>query len=259
MWSVEYVQVPIEEKSVKEILTENNDATFKNTEGTVTSPTSNLARQVSCDSLQQNNAREHLKDFREPNLVEMGSSLDSESHMTTYMVGSKDKARISGNLDREESVNSVTSSNSDLCRTNNNDDAMHDDQHSIKSADLSIDTPVEAEEEMIQSNISDTQLPSQSEPNLNLLTDGESYDRSQSHPDLKSGDLEKPPDLGRSGSSEFEIISDKEVKDSPKTVEDILKKYKPRTRHTLRDGKYFYLKNKPLRCLFINVFYVKLF
>jgi hypothetical protein len=47
---------------------------------------------------------------------------------------------------------------------------------------------------LIQSNISDTQLPSQSEPNLNLLTDGESHDRSQSHPDLKSGDLEKPPD-----------------------------------------------------------------
>ena len=233
MWSVEYVQVPIEEKSVKEIHTENNDATFKKTKGTVTSPTSDVARQVSCDS-----AREHLKDFREPNLVEMGSSLDSESHMTTYMAGSKDKARISGNLDREESVNSVTSSTSeDLCiRTNNNNDAMHDDQHSIKSADLSIDTAVEAEEEMIQSNISDTQLPSQSEPNLNLLTDGESHDRSQSHPDLKSGDLEKPPDLGRSESSEFEIISDKEVKDSPKTVEDILKKYKPRTRHTLRDG-----------------------
>lgn len=248
MWSVEYVQVPIEEKSVKEILTENNDATFKNTEGTVTSPTSDVARQVSCDS-----AREHLEDFREPNLVKMGSSLDSESHMTTYMAGSKDKARISGNLDREESLNSVTSSE-DLCiRTNNNDDAMHDDQHSIKSADLSIDTAVEAENEMIQSNISDTQLPSQSEPNLNLLTVGESHDRSESHPDLKSGDLEKPPDLGRSGSSEFEIISDKEVKDSPKTVEDILKKYKPRTRHTLRDGKYFYLKNKTLRCLFINV------
>ena len=256
MWSVEYVQVPIEEKSVKEILTENNDATFKKTKGTVTSPTSDVARQVSCDS-----AREHLKDFREPNLVEMGSSLDSESHMTTYMAGSKDKTRISGNLDREESVNSVTSSTSeDLCiRTNNNNDAMHDDQHSIKSADLSIDTEVEAEEEMIQSNISDTQLPSQSEPNLNLLTDGESHDRSQSHPDLKSGDLEKPPDLGRSESSEFEIISDKEVKDSPKTVEDILKKYKPRTRHTLRDGKYFYLKNKPLRCLFINVFMLNYF
>jgi hypothetical protein len=100
MWSVEYVQVPIEEKSVKEIHTENNDATFKKTKGTVTSPTSDVARQVSCDS-----AREHLKDFREPNLVEMGSSLDSESHMTTYMAGSKDKARISGNLDREESVN----------------------------------------------------------------------------------------------------------------------------------------------------------
>jgi hypothetical protein len=48
--------------------------------------------------------------------------------MTTYMAGSKDKARISGNLDREESVNSVTSSTSeDLCiRTNNNNDAMHD-------------------------------------------------------------------------------------------------------------------------------------
>lgn len=235
MWSVEYVQVPIEEKSVKEILTENNDATSKNTEGAVSNPTSILARQVSCDSytLQQNNAREHLKDFREPNLVEMGSSLDSESHMTTYMAGSKDKARISGNMDREESVNSVTS----------NDDAMHDDQHSIKSADLSIDAAVEAEEEMIQSNISDTQIPSQSEPNLNLLNDVGSYDRSRSHPDLKSGDLEKPADLGRSGSSEFEIISDKEVKNSPKTVEDILKKYKPRTRHTLRDGKYFYLKN----------------
>lgn len=249
MWSEEYVQVPIEEKSVKEILTENNDATSKNTEGTVTSPTSILTRQVSCDSYAINNAREHLKDFREPNLVEMGSSLESESHMTTYMSGSKDKARISGNLDREESVNSVTSSASDLYnRTNNNDDAMHDDQHSIKSADLSIDTAVEAEEAMIQSNISDTQLPSQSEPNLNLLADGGSCDRSQSHPDLKSGDLEKPPDLGRSGSSEFEIISDKEAKDSPKTVEDILKKYKPRTRHTLRDGKYFYLKDKFLMC-----------
>jgi hypothetical protein len=50
MWSVEYVQVPIEEKSVKEILTENNDATFKKIKGTVTSPTSDVARQVSCDS-----------------------------------------------------------------------------------------------------------------------------------------------------------------------------------------------------------------
>ncbi|XP_052069301.1 WD repeat and FYVE domain-containing protein 3-like isoform X1 [Mytilus californianus] len=238
MWSIEYVQVPVEERPSKDAQNDSSDTMTKGTGGDLTSPTSKLSRQVSCDSygLQQNSAIERLQEFREPNLVDISSSLESESNMTKIL-GSKGKGRLPGNLDREESITSRTSSTSDFqySRTGYGDDVIPDDTHSVKSADLSIDTAVEAYDEMVQSNISDTQLPSLSEPNLVSLAEGSGMDKSQSHPDLKTGELEKP-DFGRSGSSEFEIISDKEARNSPKTVEDILKKYRPRTRHALREG-----------------------
>ena len=151
MWSVEYVQVPIEEKSYKDTPNETSGTLTKNT----TSPTSQLPRQLSCDSysLQQNSAIERLQEFREPNLVDLNLSLDSESNMTRNL-GAEKKTRNSVNIEREESVTSETSSVSDLYRTCYNDDVIPDDQPSVRSTDLCIDTAVEAYDEMTKSNIS---------------------------------------------------------------------------------------------------------
>lgn len=227
MWSIEYVQVPIEEKTSKDKTNDNSNTKTKGKDSSTESPL--MQRRMSCDSYQQNSAIDRLQDFRDPNFTEISSSVESESNMTRHME-SRNKSRPYG-IEREESVNSVTSfASENMYNRNRYTDDIQDDVRSVQSADLA----VEAYDVMVQSNLSDTQ----SEPNIPGLVGGVSMDKSQSHPDLKSGELEKT-EICRSGSSEFDVISEKEAKNSPKTVDDILRKYRPRTRHTLREGKFY--------------------
>lgn len=201
MWSVEYVQVPkeekrnlkVEEKSPsenKQKSTNQNDA-FKDI-------------QTAVDRLKA------LKDLKMEN-KELGSSVDSESHMGTHA------ATHAAMLEHEDSivssVSNVTPHNEDAVSLNS------EDRLSVKSSEPSIDTAIEADED----------LDMQGD-----LIKGIS-DRSQSQPDLKDS-LKENDIMVKSMSTDFEVITDSEVHGAPKTVEDLLRKYKGNHRNCLRDG-----------------------
>lgn len=57
--------------------------------------------------------------------------------------------------------------------------------------------------------------------------------RSASQPDMKA---ESDVESKRSASSDFEVITDSEVKKANNTVDEIVNKYKKRTKNTLREG-----------------------
>ncbi|XP_069124433.1 WD repeat and FYVE domain-containing protein 3-like isoform X2 [Argopecten irradians] len=226
MWSIEYVQVPIENKNEKSddqcvITPVAEQREPMGSEGVDIPKTS---RKESCASYCDARAVvDRLRDFKDPDLtareIEMGSSAESESHIPSHLRDSR------CDLFHDGSVISTASSTSDMCR---GDDVVSTDG-------VEIDPALDALDTMIESNISDTQLPCQSEPCLVSLTvDGINY--SQSQPDLKMGDDNKEStSLSKSASSDFEVIPDNEVKNSPKTMEDLLKK-KPRKRNALREG-----------------------
>ncbi|XP_060078389.1 WD repeat and FYVE domain-containing protein 3-like [Ylistrum balloti] len=225
MWSIEYVQVPIENKSNKNDDRCDTTPVVEQVEamGSEGVDIPKTSRKESCASYCDARAVvDRLRDFKDPDLtareIEMGSSAESESHIPSHLRDSR------CDLERDGSVISTTSSISDMCRA--------DDIGSTDGAE--VDPAQDALDIMYTSNISDTQIPCQSEPCLSALTvDGINY--SQSHPDLKMGDEKEESNLSKSASSEFEVITDSEVKNSPKTMEDLLKR-KPRKRNALREG-----------------------
>lgn len=228
MWSVEYVQVPIEDKEEKS--DDKCDDTPVHERSDVAGSGAvdiSKSRTESCASYCDVKAVvERLREFKEPDLtareIEMGSSAESESHIPSHLRDSR------CDVERDSSVISTTSSVSDMCRV--------EDAVSMEGGEM--DPALDAIDVMYQSNISDTQIPCQSEPCLSAIT-GDGINYSQSHPDLKSGD-DMGDNLSKSESSEFEVITDNEIKNSPKTVQDLLSKYKPRKRNALREGKIFY-------------------
>lgn len=111
------------------------------------------------------------------------------------------------------SVSNVTPHNEDAVSLNS------EDRLSVKSSEPSIDTAIEADED----------LDMQGD-----LIKGIS-DRSQSQPDLKDS-LKENDIMVKSMSTDFEVITDSEVHGAPKTVEDLLRKYKGNHRNCLRDG-----------------------
>lgn len=203
MWSVEYIQVPkeekknlkVEEKSPsenKQKSTNQNDA-FKDI-------------QTAVDRLKA------LKDLKMENKeMELGSSVDSESHMGMHA------ATHAAMLEHEDSivssVSNVTPHNEDAVSLNS------EDRLSVKSSEPSLDTAIEADED----------LDMQGD-----MIKGIS-DRSQSQPDLKDS-LKETDIMVKSMSTDFEVITDSEVHGAPKTVEDLLRKYKGNPRNYLRDG-----------------------
>ncbi|XP_048248442.1 WD repeat and FYVE domain-containing protein 3-like isoform X1 [Haliotis rufescens] len=265
MWSVEYVQVPIETK------TKSKDQPETGKKDVVTSPVVNtqpigipkIARRESCDSYSDaRSAVDLLKDFKDPDYLaakecELGSSADSEHHYVNRMKNRDNKKREQTNtgdtekdvFERLESNLSTTSSTSDLYRgedgtsTNGDGDDLSRecDSSSIKSGEHSLETALDVltelgDEEKVTSQ--NSQQPSQSEPCLAAVASGENSvgvdGRSKSHPDLKGSGHES--DSSRSNSSDFVVIQDGEVADSKKSMEEVLKKYKPKNKNTLREG-----------------------
>ena len=147
--------------------------------------------------------------------VELGSSVDSESHMGMHA------AAHAAMLEHGDSIVSTASN-----VTPHNDDAVSlnsEDRLSVKSSDPSIDTAIEAEEDLT--------MPGD-------LIKGIS-DRSQSQPDFKDPLMETDV-MVKSMSTDFEMITESEVQAAPKTVEDLWRKHKGNPRNSLRDGNFFF-------------------
>ncbi|XP_061175428.1 WD repeat and FYVE domain-containing protein 3-like isoform X2 [Saccostrea echinata] len=204
MWSVEYVQVPKEEK--KNLKVEEKSPTEKQK-----SPNQHDAFkdiQTAADRLKA------LKDLKmESKDVELSSSVDSESHMGLHA------PTHAAMLEHEDSIVSSVSN-----ATPQNDDAVSvdsEDQLSVKSSDPSLETALEAEEYLSNSSTD--------------FVKGGLSDRSQSQPDFKDT-LKEADIMVKSVSTDFEVISDSEVQGTPKTMEDLLKKYKGNPRNYLREG-----------------------
>ena len=262
MWSVEYVQVPVE---LKTKISDIHDAekTQPNSSASTTTPAINIpkrkmSRHGSCDSY--NEARpaiDLLKDFKDPDYlvakeVELGSSADSESHYinriknripTTKAEQDKDIEEVFSRLD---SNLSTASSASDLCKGDDGASVSSDieelsvqevDSSSVKSGDH-VDPAVDAAADLCETGttMSDQPdpcpsqpdpCPSQSEPNLLSGVDGSLGD---------GGEGSKSQSLERTGSPGFEVIGDAEVEHTKKTMEDMMKRNKPSGKHHLREG-----------------------
>ena len=235
MWSIEYIQVPVEKKGSQDKSDGNNEQTAPVVESHEhTGSNSEVLprnRRESCDSYGDiNTVVNKLKEFKEPDLtreIELGSSVDSDSHIPQHLRTNDTRHEDSSfkcNNDREENI---------MGESDNvfGPDGSTDSQ-SIQSNDL------DTNDIMHQSNISETQTPSLSEPCIaSLAVDNINY--SQSHNDLKSEEKGGNSSPSKSNSSEFEVINDNEVKNAPKTVDDLLNKYKPKKKkNALREGTF---------------------
>ncbi|KAL5018829.1 hypothetical protein ScPMuIL_004551 [Solemya velum] len=270
MWSVEYVQLPDDDKNrQKETLLmisnveEDTVSDLKkrdSLDGSQPIPIPVLrARRESCDSYNDpKSVADRLKEFKDPETLaaaetELGSSAESEGHISTHVksVSNRDVVKNGVSYERAESTISTTSSLSDFIRQ---DVVDSDELQSANSYDESavlyrqagngqndgtvsgegaIDKAVDALVELGEANIGVTQLPCQSDPCIVSSTEDGfcTDDRSQSHPDLKT-----PQQESISDEKDFVLITESQAKEAPKTVEDLMNKYKSKTKNSLREG-----------------------
>ncbi|KAL3875787.1 hypothetical protein ACJMK2_033704 [Sinanodonta woodiana] len=264
MWSVEYVQVPVEKRKRlddKKDESENSclDATKENNTASVPVNILRTERRHSCNSYgeDQQNAVNHLRDFKDPGYIsrmqsELGSSVDSDSHLFHHIdkhqqpevldiaaIGDKEGDIGTVKVEQDEGNISTTSSASDLCNGEEVTSAVDDymspgDEICISGAGEL--TAIDAQE-YEQMNIGDTQVPSTSEPCLSKVVDPiTEMERSLSHPDFKLSDQNNDQETNKSPPSEFEVIEENEIKEAPLTAVELVTKYKPRSKHSLRDG-----------------------
>lgn len=212
MWSVEYVQVLKEEK--KNLKVEEKGPS-ENKEKSINQNDAYKDIQTAVDRLKA------FKDLRVENKeVELGSSVDSESHMGLHALSNPVMLEHEDSI--VSSVSNVTPHNEDTVSIDS------EDQLSVKSSDPSIDTAIDAVLQVEEDLDSCTQVDS---------VKGGISDRSQSQPDFT--DLPKEADIMvKSMSTDFEVISEVDVQVTPKTMEDLLKKYKGNPRNYLREGIY---------------------
>ncbi|XP_056017801.1 WD repeat and FYVE domain-containing protein 3-like isoform X2 [Ostrea edulis] len=210
MWSVEYVQVLKEEK--KNLKVEEKGPS-ENKEKSINQNDAYKDIQTAVDRLKA------FKDLRVENKeVELGSSVDSESHMGLHALSNPVMLEHEDSI--VSSVSNVTPHNEDTVSIDS------EDQLSVKSSDPSIDTAIDAVLQVEEDLDSCTQVDS---------VKGGISDRSQSQPDFT--DLPKEADIMvKSMSTDFEVISEVDVQVTPKTMEDLLKKYKGNARNYLREG-----------------------
>ncbi|XP_052816149.1 WD repeat and FYVE domain-containing protein 3-like isoform X4 [Mya arenaria] len=242
MWSIDYVQVPEETKLVvptksdtKEETSAADTADSAKTDSNKPRASGARKRSVSCDSYEEGSQSvvNRLKEFKDPDsmtskYVELGSSVDSNSHFMSKVLeklegvgGGRDSSAISGEMGEGLSRGS---SLSDLYGGEEGGEegvgAADGEVQSLKSAgSMSLASATEA---LDHEHLS-TDRPAQQQAVL---------DQSLSTPEVKS---ESDLDSKRSLSSEFEVITDSEIKPDA-SAEDILRKYKKRTKNTLREG-----------------------
>ncbi|XP_041362357.1 WD repeat and FYVE domain-containing protein 3-like isoform X2 [Gigantopelta aegis] len=276
MWSVEYVQVPVEVKAkikdVTDVETSKTDGSTSSSSPTaapaINIPKRKMSRHGSCDSYNEARpAMDLLKDFKDPDYLvakemELGSSADSETHyinriktrIPTVKAGQdKDVEEVFSRLD---SNLSTASSASDLCKGEDgasvNSDieelsAQEVDSSSIRFGDH-VDTAVDAVAElneagMVESSAGqhDPSCPNQLESNHVLPgADGVVIADGKSQVLERSGSqgLERSGSQGleRSGSPGFEVIGETEVQNSKKTMEEMMRLSRPSGKHHLREG-----------------------
>ncbi|KAK3103345.1 hypothetical protein FSP39_018631 [Pinctada imbricata] len=230
MWSVEHVQVPCENKKEINVKEEKKTLDVPNNllHNVIDQPLKQ--RRDSCNSYDgEKTAADKIREFKDLDVFdlepELGSSVDSGSNFSSHM-RHRAKMKDEGRMETEDS--SAYSSVSER-----GDDLMSNDSEvcslSGKSYDLSIDMAVDA--------LNETPVPSQSDPDvMKTSTDTLSCERSQSQPDLKDISKETEQLMKSSLSSDFEVLSEKDVRSSPKTVQDLMKKYSGKPRNALREG-----------------------
>ncbi|KAL4240237.1 WD repeat and FYVE domain-containing protein 3 [Mactra antiquata] len=241
MWSVEYVQVPDETKLVipEKTVTDNSKNTSDSAGVTSldksrSSEDARKRRSTSCESYEEDNqsAVERLKDFKDPDsmtskMVEMGSSVDSNSHFLSKVFekleGSSTPGRESQSAMDQVSM-SASSSISDLCNAEeigsmDGESNRDGEVQSTKSAgSYSIGSAVEAME---------TDSVGKADDNK----DADTGSRNQADGKTGSETYGSKPSL----SSEYEVITESEIR-SADTPDEILKKYRKKTKYTLREG-----------------------
>ena len=245
MWSVEYVQVPDETQQ------KSNETT--STKDTISQAASRLAKETSqpieiakrrrssCNSYGEDvqTAVDRLKDFKDPDYIaskqiELGSSYDSNSAFMSNIeetIGSceKDNSEGAGAIEREDSNISQTSSISDLGNPEDvgahDLDINHDGEVQSQKSELSVASAMEALE--MPENVSNEKVGTSQSDTIDTVkpVDEIRHKTSETDEELKSP------------SSEFEVISEAEIKvTTNQTAEDVVKKYRRKTKNTLREG-----------------------
>ncbi|KAH3872283.1 hypothetical protein DPMN_035498 [Dreissena polymorpha] len=240
MWSIDYVQVPDQTRIVVPSTEKSTTSTSKVTVSSgkdITHSQSDVPhprqRSMSCDSYDEGNEMivSRLKsEFKDPNLLtakyqELGSSVDSNSH---YM--SKVFEKLEG-VDKtgRDSISAIASEGEEeegehrggnLSRGSSVSDLGGEAVEDAGSGDGEVASVISVET---------GSLASAAEALEEAIGETPSVSGSQSQAEVKS---DPDHDAKRSISSDFEVITDCEVK----TADDIVRKYKKRTKNTLREG-----------------------
>ncbi|CAL1540510.1 unnamed protein product [Lymnaea stagnalis] len=242
MWSVEYVQVPRDtapatKGTAKDESSSPNSATSQpiNTVGKISRHSSSegytgirkLSRHESCDSYSDGKpAVDMLKDFKDPDFLaamdcDLGSSEEQDSPFAKRL---RDEDTWEKRKSAYGSTLSTTSSASDLYKASEDvisvQEGVEVDKHSLKSGSNGIDTAADALVELGCGNTSNDE------------SSGAETKRSVGDRNSIESDITR--------SESFEMISDADVSESKKrsstATEDLLRKYKPIGKNTLREG-----------------------
>ena len=257
MWSVEYVQVP-DENQQKSTETSNTKDTVAlaarqlSKEATSQPIEITKRRRSSCNSYNGDiqTAVDRLKDFKDPDYVtakqvELGSSVDSNSIFMSNLqetIGNSGRNTESRELaiDREDSNISRTSSISDLGNPDevgSQDNEMNKDgEVQSQKSEVSVASAIDALD-MAENIPSEKQGDSASVSEHVDVSQPVLLDIDKVTNNIGSVTKEMYEE-GKSPSSEFEVISETEVKVATgPSADDVVRKYKRKTKNTLREGE----------------------
>ena len=257
MWSVEYVQVP-DENQQKPIETSNPKDTValaaRQLSKEATSQPIEIAkrRRSSCNSYNGDiqTAVDRLKDFKDPDYiaakqVELGSSVDSNS---IFMANLQETIGNSGRTDEGREV-AIDREDSNVSRTSSISDLGNADEIGNQDNEMNRDGEVQSQKSEV--SVASAMDAFDMAENIPSEKPGESAGASE-HVDVNQPvllDLEKVTnnlgsgtkeiyEEGKSPSSEFEVISETEVKTSVgPSADDVVRKYRRKTKNTLREGE----------------------
>ena len=258
MWSVEYVQVPDEtqQKSTETSSTKDTVALAANKLAKEASQPIEITkrRRSSCNSYDGDiqTVVDRLKDFKDPDYhiaakqVELGSSVDSNS---IFMSNLQETIGSSGRNAEGREV-AIEREDSNISRTSSISDLGNADEVGIQDNELNRDGEVQSQ----KSEVSVASAMDALDMAENIPSEKASESASASEQiDINQPvliDLDKVTDdagsrtreiyeEGKSPSSEFEVIGEAEIKNSTgPTADDMVRKYRRKTKNTLREGEY---------------------
>ncbi|KAI8741991.1 WD repeat and FYVE domain-containing protein 3 isoform X1 [Biomphalaria glabrata] len=242
MWSIEYVQVPKESNSVnKESTKEGNSSpkssaplpigsnhklTHHNSSDSYTGRRK-LSRHESCDSYSDGKpAVDMLKDFKDPDFLaaiecDLGSSEEQDSPFSKRLrEEDRESSWENKRLSQFGSTTMSTSSTSEKV----SDIKVHQGVESVDDFKQTLDTAADAL--VVLGSEAAVETVSNTRETIAQERDSQSEVPNESVSELVGSE-----------SSEFEVLSEQDLSDSRKKLaDDVLKKYKPLGKHTLREG-----------------------